>query len=184
MSRPDFQTYPRSFVGLDLETTGVDPTCDRIIEVGLVRMVDGQVSDTFESLIDPGVSIPTDIVYLTGISDEDVAGAPRIDDVLPRILEFLGDDPVIAHSASFDIDFLSAAARGRAELLVGRGGVFDTLELVRALLPRLPNHRLITAARFFGIPTGRSHRAADDARSAAVLFQSLLGVLDQIGTAV
>lgn len=184
MSGTDPRGYPRSFVGLDLETTGVDSSCDRIIEVGLVRVVDGEIADSFETLVNPGVAIPTDIVHLTGITDEDVADAPGIGEVLPRVVEFVGADPVVAHSAQFDLDFLGAAALDRPELLVGRGGVFDTLELVRALVPRLPNHRLSTAAGFFGVPTGRSHRAADDARSAAELFLALLGVLDQIGSAV
>jgi predicted DnaQ family exonuclease/DinG family helicase len=177
-------SYPRTFVGLDLETTGVDAGSDRIIEIGAVRIVDGEVDDTFEAFVNPGCPIPTDIVHLTGISDKDVAGAPSIDEVLPRIIEFIGDSPIVAHHAPFDVGFLNKAAAGRAELLVGRGGVFDTLPLTRALLPRLPNHRLVTAARFFDIPTGRSHRATDDAMAVSGLFLSLLGVLDQIGASV
>jgi len=177
-------SYPRTFVGLDLETTGVDSSVDRIIEIGAVRIVDGEVDDTFAAFVNPGCPIPSDIVHLTGITDDDVAGAPSIEDVLPRIVEFIGDSPIVAHHAPFDTGFLNKAADGRAELLVGRGGVFDTLPLTRALLPRLPNHRLVTAARFFDISTGRSHRATDDARAVSDLFLSLLGVLDQIGASV
>ncbi len=184
MSETGSASYPRTFVGLDLETTGVDAGSDRIIEIGAVRVVDGEVDDTFETFVNPGLPIPTDIVHLTGISDDDVAGAPSIDELLPRIIEFIGGSPIVAHHAPFDVGFLSKPAAGRAELLVGRGGVFDTLPLTRALLPRLPNHRLVTAARFFDIPTGRSHRAADDARAVSGLFLSLLGVLDQIGASV
>ena len=184
MTEAGSASYPRTFVGLDLETTGVDSRTDRIIEIGAVRIVDGEVDDTFEALVNPGCPIPSDIVHLTGISDADVAGAPSIDDVLPRIVEFIGDSPIVAHHAPFDTGFLNKAAAGRAELLVGRGGIFDTLPLTRALLPRLPNHRLVTAARFFDIPTGRSHRATDDARAVSGLFLSLLGVLDQIGASV
>ena len=184
MTEAGTNAYPRTFVGLDLETTGVDSKVDRIIEVGAVRIVDGKVDETFETFVNPGCSIPSDIVHLTGISDADVAGAPGIEDVLPRIVEFIGGSPIVAHHAPFDTGFLNVAAAGRPDLLVGRGGVFDTLPLTRALLPRLPNHRLGTAARFFDIPTGRSHRAADDARAVADLFLSLLGVLDQIGASV
>ena len=177
-------SYPRTFVGLDLETTGVEAGVDRIIEVGAVRMVNGEVDETFETFVDPGRPIPTDVVHLTGIRDEDVAGAPPIGEALPRVIDFVGDAPIVAHHAPFDLAFLSAAADGRPELLAGRGGVYDTLGLVKALLPRLPNHRLATAARFFGIDTGRSHRAGDDARAVAGLFLSLLGVLDQVGSSV
>ena len=184
MTEAGSASYPRTFVGLDLETTGVDSSVDRIIEIGAVRVVDGEVDDTFEALVNPGLPIPSDIVHLTGITDDDVAGAPSIDEVLPRIVEFIGDSPIVAHHAPFDTGFLNKAAAGQAELLVGRGGVFDTLPLTRALLPRLPNHRLVTAARFFDISTGRSHRATDDARAVSALFLSLLGVLDQIGASV
>ena len=184
MTEAGSAAYPRTFVGLDLETTGVDSKTDRIIEIGAVRFVDGEVDDTFEALVNPGRPIPTDIVHLTGISDADVAEAPSIDEVLPRIVEFIGDSPIVAHHAPFDTGFLNEAAAGKPEFLVGRGGVFDTLPLTRALLPRLPNHRLGTAARFFDIPTGRSHRATDDARAVSHLFLALLGVLDQIGAGV
>ena len=184
MTEAGSASYPRTFVGLDLETTGVDSSADRIIEIGAVRVVDGEVDETFEAFVNPGIPIPSDIVHLTGITDDDVAGAPSIDEVLPRIVEFIGDSPIVAHHAPFDTGFLNKAADGRAELKVGRGGVFDTLPLTRALLPRLPNHRLVTAARFFDIPTGRSHRATDDARAVSDLFLSLLGVLDQIGASV
>jgi ATP-dependent DNA helicase DinG len=184
MSAAGANGYPRVFVGLDLETTGVDSRVDSIIEVGLVRVVDGEVEERFESLVNPGCSIPSDVVYLTGITDGDVATAPPIGDVLPRVVDFVGDSPVVAHHAPFDTTFLAAASSGDKELLVGSGGVFDTLTLCRALMPRLPNHRLVTLARFFGVETGRSHRAADDARTVSEVFLSLLGVLDQIGVAV
>ena len=151
--------YPGTVVGVDVETTGVDSRSDAIIEVAAVRLVDGELDDTFSSFIDPGREIPPDIVYLTGISDDDVRGAPAIDDVLPGVVEFIGESPIVAHQASFDLAFLNAAAANRAELLVGRGGTFDTLALSRALVPRLPSHRLAALVRFFDIPHERAHRA-------------------------
>ena len=176
--------YPRSFVAVDLETTGVEARTDRIIEVGAVRMVDGVERDAFTSLVDPGCEIPPDVVYLTGIGSSDVAGAPPIGEVLPRLVEFVGDDPIVAHSAQFEADFLGAAAAGRPDLLVGRGGIIDTLTLARALLPRLPNHRLATLAAFFDFRVERSHRAGDDARAAAAVLLGLLSLLDQVGSAL
>ncbi len=181
---PVAASYPRTFVGIDLETTGLDAATDRIIEIGATRVVDGEVVDTFDRFVDPGVPIPSDIVYLTGITDEDVKGAASIDEVLPELVEYLRDDPLVAHQAPFDIGFLSSAANGRPELLVGRGGVFDTLTMARALMPRLPNHRLATLVGFFDITHERAHRAGDDARAVAMLFADLLGVLDQLGSAI
>ena len=175
---------PRSFVSVDLETTGVDAKVDRIIEIGAVRVVDGEVRGSFSSLVNPGCEIPPDVVYLTGIRSADVATAPPIGDVLPRLVEFVGDDPVVAHNASFDIGFLGAAAAGRPDLLVGRGGVIDTLTLSRAILPRLSNHRLPTLAAFFDYPVERSHRAGDDAAAAAAVLLGLLALLDRVGSAI
>ncbi len=176
--------YPGTVVGVDVETTGVDARADAIIEVAAVRLVDGKLDDTFSSFIDPGREIPPDIVYLTGISDDDVRGAPTIDDVLPGVVEFIGESPIVAHQASFDLAFLNAAAANRPELLVGRGGTFDTLALSRALIPRFPSHRLAALVRLFDIPHERAHRASDDALAAALLYGKLLEVLDQVGSAI
>lgn len=177
-------SHPRAYVGVDLETTGVDHRSDAIIEIGAVRIVDGEVDGTFSTFVDPGREIPSDVVYLTGISDDDVRGAPSIDDVLPDLVEFLGESPLVAHQASFDVNFLNAAAANRPEFLVGGAGVFDTLALSRALIPRLPSHRLAALVRFFDIEHERAHRAGDDALAVALLFGKLLRLLDETGSAV
>lgn len=178
------RNYPRRFVGLDLETTGVEPTEDRIIEVGAARIVDGAVDETVSFFVNPGRPIPADVVYLTGITDGDVKGAPPIAEVLPLLSAFVGGDPVVAHQASFDMGFLDVAAAGRAELGVGRAEVFDTLTLARALLPRLPNHRLGTLAGFFDLPHERAHRAGDDALAVSLVFLRLVSLLGEVGTAI
>ena len=184
MSRAEPERYPDTYVGVDLETTGVEAGEDRIIEVAAVRVVGGEVRDSMSTLVNPGREIPPDVVYLTGITNADVSDAPPIDEVLPELADFVGDSPMVAHQAKFEIDFLTAAAGGRAELLPGRAGTFDTLALSRALLPRLPNHRLATLVRFFDIPHERAHRASDDALAVARLFGKLLEVLDQVGPAI
>ena len=171
-------------MAVDLETTGVDASVDRIIEVGAVRFADGEIVGRFEALVDPGCEIPSDVTYLTGIADADVRGAPPIGEVLPRLVEFVAGDPVVAHSAAFDMDFLNTAAAGRPALLVGRGGVIDTLALSRAVLPRLSNHRLGTLAAFFDHSMERSHRAADDAVAAGAVLLGLVGLLERTGSAV
>jgi len=176
--------YPGSFVGVDLETTGLDSRTDAIIEVAAVRMVDGKPDGEFESFVNPGRQIPADIVYLTGITDEDVSAAPSIGEVLPGLVDFVAGDPIVAHNASFDAAFLREAAAGNASLIVGEAGVYDTLALARALVPRLPSHRLAALVDFFGIEHGRAHRAASDARAVARLFLELLGTLDQVGSAL
>ncbi len=176
--------YPRVYTGIDLETTGVDDRSDAIIEIGAARVVDGRLDETFSTFVNPGRGIPSDVVYLTGITDDDVRDAPSIDDVLPELLQFLGDSPLVAHQAAFDIGFLSVAAANRPELLVGGNGVFDTLTLSRALLPRLPSHRLTALVRFFDLPHEQAHRATDDAIADALLFGKFLELLDGTGSAV
>jgi DNA polymerase III epsilon subunit family exonuclease len=172
---------PRTFIGLDLETTGVDPRTDRIIEIGASRFTDGRLVDEYRTFVAPGCEIPADVIYLTGITNDDVDGAPSFEEVLSGLETFLGDDPVVAHSAPFDVSFLDAATP--RSLFDGRD-VYDTLTLSRALLPRLPSHRLVALARFFDIDAGTSHRAADDARSVGELFLALTRLLDSVGSSL
>ncbi len=176
--------YPSTFVSIDLETTGLEAGTDRIVEVGAVRVTEGVVEARYESLVNPGMSMPSDISYLTGITDDDLVDAPDIDTVLREALEFCGDSPLVAQNATFDLAFLAAAADNRPEFLIGRYGVFDTLPLARALMPRMRSHRLAALTGFFGIETGRAHRALDDADVTATVFLRLLDVLDQVGPAI
>jgi len=176
--------FPESFVGLDLETTGVDSSVDLIIEVGAIRFENGVPVEEMAALVDPGCPIPTDVVHLTGITDEDVRGAPRIDEILDPLLEFLADDPIVAHHAPFDLGFLNTAAKETPGKLFGSGGVYDTLVLSRVVIPRLTNHRLQTVAAFFDVPVDRSHRAPDDARTVARVFLRLIGLFCELGPAL
>ncbi len=176
--------YPATFVSIDLETTGLEAGVDRIVEIGAVRVTEGVVEAKYESFVNPGMPMPSDISYLTGITDDDLADAPDIDTVLREALEFCGDSPLVAQNAKFDLAFLAAAADNRPEFLIGRHGVFDTLPLARALVPRMRSHRLAALTDFFGIKTGRAHRALDDADVTATVFLRLLDVLDQVGPAV
>lgn len=177
-------SYPRAFIGIDLETTGLDSASDTIIEIAAVRTVDGRTDAVFETLVNPGRPVPSDVVYLTGITDEAVADAPPIEEVLPSLVAFVGADPLVAHNADFDIAFLRAAAASDPSVLVGSGGVYDTLALARALVPRLPSHRLSALVDFFGIEHRRAHRAGSDARAVSRLFLALLETLDQVGSAI
>jgi len=152
-----------NFVALDLETTGLEPGVDRIIEVGAVRVRDGQVVAEFSQLIDPQIPVPQHITELTGIAQEDCLGQPTVGQVLPQVLDFLAEDPLVAHNAPFDISFLQAAL-GKLSLPPLPNLALDTLALSCILLPCLRDHRLSTLAAFFSIPQDRAHRALEDAR--------------------
>ncbi|RMH70074.1 MAG: hypothetical protein D6675_10605 [Gemmatimonadetes bacterium] len=164
-----------SFVTLDLETTGLDPQRERIIEVGAVRYVEGRYADRYYALINPEREIPLFITKLTGITQAQVRDKPKIDEILPHLIEFVGDnDPIVIQNASFDLGFLKANGYYPPNLIL------DTLPLARSILPHLPNHKQGTIAAYFGIETQHAHRAYDDAQVLAEIYLKLLDELDQL----
>lgn len=157
----------RTFVALDLETTGLSPRLDRMIEVGAVRFRGDDVLATFQSLVRPEVSIPRPVQELTGIRDADVAAAPPPEQVLAQIIDFVGDSAVVAHSGTFDLSFLIDGQAGQAYEL------FDTLDLARIMLPMAPSHSLPHLSRQLGLTHADPHRALSDADAARQLFRFL-----------
>ena len=157
----------RTFVALDLETTGLAPRVDRIIEVGAVRFRGEEVLASYESLVRPEIAIPPAVQQLTGISDRDVAHAPDPEHALAELIDFVGDTPVVAHSGSFDLSFLLDGREGAVYEL------FDTLELARILLPMAPSHSLPHLSRQLGLRHPHPHRALSDADAARQLFRYL-----------
>lgn len=151
-------------VAIDLETTGLDPNLDAIIEVGAVRMVDGQITAEYSTLINPGRPIPEVISQLTGIFTEDVLNQPTVADIIPTLREFVGAAPIIAHNITFDLAFLA------------RFGLFrdnprlDTYDLASVLLPGAVRYNLHSLAETAGVDLEHAHRALDDARAAALLY--------------
>ena len=163
------------FAVLDLETTGGSPANDRITEVGVVKVRGGEVTGTFQTLVNPRIPIPPMITALTGISDGMVADQEPIEVVLPCLLEFLGDAVLVAHNASFDTRFLQAALEAHAYPRL-RNRVVCTARLARIVLPRdeVPNVRLATLARYLRAGTQPCHRAFQDARATVDVLHGLL----------
>src|SRR5690242_16796856 len=116
-------------VALDLETTGLDIQQDFIIEIGAVKIRDGIVIGEYGTLVDPGLVIPAETTRITGIHPEDLRGAPSLKNVLPQLGAFVGDAPVIAHGAAFDVGFM------RRFNLLQSNPVLDTLDIASILLP-------------------------------------------------
>jgi ATP-dependent DNA helicase DinG len=160
----------RTFVALDLETTGLSPRLDRMIEVGAVRFRGDEVLATFQSLVRPEVGIPRAVQELTGIRDADVASAPRPEQVLAELINFVADSPVVAHSGNFDLSFLVDGGSGDGEVVYE---LFDTLDLARILLPMAPSHSLPHLSRQLGLDHPHPHRALSDADAARQLFRHL-----------
>jgi ATP-dependent DNA helicase DinG len=157
----------RTFVALDLETTGLSPRLDRIIEVGAVRFQGDTVLATFQSLVRPEVGIPRAVQELTGIRDADVAAAPQPEHVLAQLIDFVGTSAVVAHSGNFDLSFLVDGASEPVYEL------FDTLDLARIMLPVVPSHSLPHLSRQLGLSHPHPHRALSDADAARQLFRYL-----------
>ena len=163
-----------TFVVLDLETTGGSAYDCEITEVGALKFRGGECLGTFQTLVNPGVAIPREIVYLTGITQAMVLPAPKIDSVMPALLEFVGDAVIVGHNVRFDMSFLHANAErlGYGRL---RNATVDTCGLARRLVrDEVPNCALATLARHFRTATNPCHRALDDAKATAELFHLFL----------
>jgi DNA polymerase III epsilon subunit family exonuclease len=164
--------YPSDFVAFDLETTGRDPWADEIIEIGAVKFLGGVEAGTHSTFVKPCGPIPAEIVEMTHISMETVVDAPPAPVAVSGFLEFCGGLPLVAHNAPFDLAFL----RQQAMLGLGRGVgnvAEDTLVMARWRYPDAPGHRLGDLARLLGVALENWHRAASDARTAAMIYLAL-----------
>jgi predicted DnaQ family exonuclease/DinG family helicase len=158
-----------TYVALDLETTGLEPSSDAIIEVGAVKFdPKGVVQETFSTLVNPGRPVPYRIQMLTGIAPEEVAEAPRMGAVAPRLQQFIADHPIVGqHVLGFDLRFLAAAGLSHSSV------VYDTHSLAVLLVPMLGEYSLSALTRHFDIPMPQHHRALADAQAAREVFLAL-----------
>jgi DNA polymerase III subunit epsilon len=175
---PDLAEVP--FVALDLETTGSRAGASKITEIGAVRIEGFREVAVFHTLVNPQRPIPPMITRITGITQEMVAGAPRIEQVVPELLEFLQGAVIVAHNAAFDVGFLNYELQRLKGRRLGDGAI-DTLPLARLLAPGLPNYRLRTVADALGAPVTACHRALADAQAAGHVFVTLAGRLQERG---
>ena len=160
-----------SYVAVDLETTGIGTKREKITEIGMVKVVDGNVVDTYHTLVNPYRAIPERVVELTGITDEMVKDAPGIEEVLPNVIEFCEGFPLLGHQIIFDFGFLTQAAVN-AKVKFEKDGL-DTLKLCRYLMPGEEKKNLGAACAYFGITPDTTHRALSDAVSAHLLYEKL-----------
>ncbi len=164
------------FIAFDLETTGIKPQKNMIIEIGAVLFDGADAVKTYGTLINPGVPIPPDASAVNGITDEMVADKPYVIDVLAEFSDFCGDLPLVAHNAPFDYKFLLEDVK-RHRAMAPRGVILDTLPLVRKIFPGLPNYKLGTLVRHFNFPSGIFHRAEEDSAYCGLLFAKIIQTL-------
>lgn len=162
---------PMNYVAFDIETTGLNPKYDKIIEIGAVRVRNGEAQETFSTFVNPAKSLPPRIVELTGIHDEDVMGAPYIEGVLDAFLVFAGEDVLLGHNLIFDYSFIKKAAVNQKKTFERTG--IDTLRIAKRFLNDLESRNLGFLCEHYQIALN-AHRALNDAVAAHELYQILV----------
>ena len=170
-----------TFCVIDLETTGGSPTTSGITEIGAVKLRGGECLGTFQTLVNPGCAIPPEITVLTGITEAMVYPAPRIEQVLPTLLEFIGDAVIVGHNVRFDLGFIQAALERDDRPRLSNRSV-DTVALARRLVrDEVPNCKLGTLAERLRLSHRPSHRALDDALTTGDLLHLLIERAGRLG---
>lgn len=159
-----------SYVCIDLETTGLNPKTDKIIEIGVVRVENNVVVKEWETFVNPDRQLEECIIELTGIRDEQLSSAPMIEEVLPTLLEIVGDHPILGHSVMFDYSFIKKAVVNQ-RMTFEKAGI-DTLKIARKYLADLESRSLGHLCEHYGI-CHNAHRALCDARATVELYRKL-----------
>ena len=170
-------TFDQEFVAFDLETTGLSSRNDRIIEIGAVILKNGEEIDRFQTFVDPERPLEKKIVELTGITDEMLRGAPKIQQVLPEFLKFIGDRVLVAHNSDFDTGFIRAECARQG--LQYNYTAADTLILSQNLLRHLNKFKLDVVSNALSLPDFNHHRAGDDAMTCGLIMTKLMQMLEQ-----
>jgi len=161
------------YIAFDLETTGLNPDGDRITEISACRFVNGEFSEEFTSLINPGIPIPKNIIALTGITNNMVEDAPIISDILPVFLTFIGTTPLVGHNIDFDYTFIRKNFES-PDLALPKSPLYDTLSLARSFIYFHNSFSLGSLCDYYGIKIENAHRAGADALCTGELFLYLI----------
>ena len=168
-----FESFPKGIIALDMETTGLSPLFDKVIELGAIKITPAGV-ETFHQLIDPKIPIPPKVISIHGIRDENVRGKPTIDEILPSFLHFIGELPLLAHNAKFDLGFLILALHHFGHPLP-MNPVYCSVKFSREVFSDQESYKLEELSKSLNIQLKNHHRAFDDALACLRLFT--LGLL-------
>ena len=173
------QSLDDTYVVFDIETTGFSPEKNKIIEIGAVKVVGGQITERFSQFVNPEVPIPYEIEELTSIRDDMVMDAPKIEEVLPEFMKFCEGAVMVAHNAAFDMSFIRKNCDRQG--LPCEFTVADTVAMARYLMPQLNRFKLDTIAKALNIVLANHHRAVDDAGCTAEIFIKFIAMLRERG---
>ena len=179
VTNPKGQDIDTTYCVLDLETTGFSAVTEKITEIGVMKVKDGEVIDEFSCFVNPEKHIPERVTEVTNITDEMVKDAETIDKVFPKLLEFLGDSVIVAHNAGFDVGFLKQNAKA-----LGYDFDYtylDTLSLAKDLFPDYKKYKLGKIAENLGIKVEVAHRALDDVDTTVKVFKVMIDMLKKRG---
>lgn len=156
------------YIVLDLETTGLSKTQDRVVEIGLIRVSGGEIVDEYSTLVNPEIHIPAEASRINGIYDSDVSSAPRYSDVAEKLADMLIGQTILGYNVTFDLAFI----KNLFEECYISGDIkyFDVLYYAKRILPELRNHKLGTVSEYLNVPTKPEHRALDDAKATYFVF--------------
>ena len=171
-------SFDEPYVAFDLETTGLSSRNDKIIEIGAVLMQNGQEIDRFQTFVDPEMKLQRQTTELTGITDKMLKGAPKLQEIFPKFLEFVGDRVLVAHNADFDTGFIRAACEKTGHPYTFTSA--DTLVLAQNLMPHLNRFKLDVVADALSLPEFNHHRAADDAVTCGMIMAKMLEKLSEM----
>lgn len=164
--------FPNGIVAIDLETTGLSPLVDRIIELAAIKVTPNKV-ESFSKLINPKIEIPAFTTDIHGITGEMVADKPILEKVLPEYHQFVGDLPIVAHNAKFDLGFLLFAQHQLGHQL-GQNDIYCSVKASRRAFKEMPNHKLGTLAKELDLGLENHHRALDDTLACLKLFNKTI----------
>ena len=156
-------TFPKEYAVIDIETTGISPKYDSIIELSALKIKDNSIVDTFTSLVNPGFKIDSFITELTGITNEMLQESNKIEKILPDFLNFIGDSLLVGHNINFDINFIydNCITLFNKSL---QNDFIDTMRISKRILKELPHHKLSDLANFYNISYDGAHRALNDCK--------------------
>ena len=166
------QDIDTEYCVFDLETTGISHITEKITEIGIMKIKNGKVIDTFESFVNPEKPIPEKVVEVTHITDDMVKDAPTIDQIMPDVLKFMGDSVLVAHNADFDIGFMKYNCEKLG--LPFEHTHIDTLRLAKAIFPDFTRYKLGIIADKLGIVVEVAHRALDDVKTLVAVFEEMI----------
>ncbi len=166
------QTIDTEYCVFDLETTGISHITEKITEIGIIKIKNGEIIDTFETFVNPEKPIPEEVVNVTHITDDMVKDAETIDKIMPKVLEFMGDSVLVAHNADFDIGYMKYNCEQLG--LPFNNTHIDTLRLAKAIFPEFSRYKLGFIADKLGIRVDVAHRALDDVKTLVAVFKEMI----------